>query len=250
MFAVECLTKAERFANLPPELEFRNVPSHIPVISNQRRLQHTIKADPVRPGMLSAYDQCKPLERIFVRAYVATDDPIKAILAVSPELKGNSLANVRALDYMKRPLVQAAIAQEFAKIADRFEITAENVVQEIALLAFARMGDFATPSEDGDYLELDLNKIPEGELSARLAAVSEFSLDETTNEKGDTTRKFKFKLHDKNSGLDKLMKRFGLYAPEKHEITGAGGKPIETRNVTVTMTADQAKRLYEESLDE
>lgn len=208
----------------------------------------------MRPGMLTAYDQCKPLERIFVRAYVATDDPIKAILAVSPELKGNSLANVRALDYMKRPLVQAAIAQEFQKIADRFEITAENVVQEIALLAFARMGDFATPSEDGDYLELDLNKIPEGELSARLAAVSEFALDETTRTRDDgqeeTTRKFKFKLHDKNSGLDKLMKRFGLYAPERLELTGKDGKPIETRNVTVTMTADQAKRLYEESLEE
>lgn len=235
----------------------------IDAVRNIRNEMRTIidQTPAPRPGMLTAYDQCKPLERIFVRAYVATDDPIKAILAVSPELKGNSLANVRALDYMKRPLVQAAIAQEFQKIADRFEITAENVVQEIALLAFARMGDYATPSEDGDYLELDLNKIPEGELSARLAAVSEFSLDETEKPTGvfdpitgrpvtETTRKFKFKLHDKNSGLDKLMKRFGLYAPEKHEISGPDGRPIETRNVTVTMTADEAKRLYEESLEE
>jgi len=216
---------------------------------NQQRKAAAI-LDGARSGVLSAYDQCKPLERIFVRAYVATDDPIKAILAVSPELKGNSLANVRALDYMKRPLVQAAIAQEFQKIADRFEITAENVVQEIALLAFARMGDFATPSPDGDYLTLDLNKIPESELSARLAAVSEFSLDENTDKDGNKSQKFKFKLHDKNSGLDKLMKRFGMYAPEKLELSGPDGRPIETRNVTVTMTAAEAKRLYEESLEE
>jgi phage terminase small subunit len=208
-----------------------------------------IKAEPVKPGMLTAYEQLKPMERIFVRAYVASDDPIKAILAVSPDLKGNSLANVRALDYMRRPLVQAAIAQEFQKIADRFEITAENVVQEIALLAFARMGDFATPSEDGTWMQLDLNKIPEGELSARLAAVQEFSLDETENKDGDTTRKFKFKLHDKNGSLDKLMKRFGLYAPERIEHSGPDGRAIETRNVTVTMSADEAKRLYEDTLD-
>lgn len=231
------------------------------VLVNQQRAIRALEAPATRPGMLTAYEQLKPLERIFVRAYVAHDDPIKAILAVSPELKGNSLANVRALDYMRRPLVQAAIAQEFKRIADRYEITAENVIQEIALLAFARMGDFATPSEDGSYLELDLNKIPEAELSARLAAVSEFSLDETEKPTGvfnpvtgapetETTRKFKFKLHDKNSGLDKLMKRFGMYAPERHEISGPGGSPIETRNLTVTATADEAKRMYEESLSE
>lgn len=229
------------------------MPSHIPVLGRQRRLQHTIQAPEVRPGMLTAYEQCKPLERIFVKAYVATDDPIKALLAVSPELKGNSLANVRALDYMRRPIVQAAIAQEFERLAARFEITAENVVQEIALVAFARMGDFATPSEDGDYLELDLNKIPEGELSARLAAVSEFALDETENKAdGTTTRKFKFKLHDKNSGLDKLMKRFGLYAPERHEVLAQVNHSNNSGDGVVkeNMTLEDAKRIWEDGLDD
>lgn len=216
---------------------------------NQQRKAAAIM-DGARSGMLVAYDQLKPLERIFVRAYVAHDDPIKAILAVSPELKGNSLANVRALDYMKRPMVQAAIAQEFKRIADRYEITAENVLQEVALVAFARMGDFATPTEDGRALQADFNKIPEHQLEAALAAVSEFNVEETESKDGEVTRKFKFKLHDKNAGLDKLMKRFGLYAAEKHEISGPGGAPIQTRNVTVTMSADEAKRLYEESLEE
>lgn len=217
---------------------------------DQQNVVRNLEPVPHRPGMLTAYEQLKPLERIFTRAYVATDDPIKAILAVSPELKGNSLANVRALDYMRRPLVQAAIAEEFKRIADRYEITAENVVQEIGLIAFARMGDFATPSEDGDYLELDLNKIPEHELSARLAAVSEFSLDETESD-GKVTRKFKFKLHDKNSGLDKLMKRFGLYAPEKLQIDSRNvNLNIDGGTVKEDMTVDQAKRLWEQELEE
>lgn len=216
---------------------------------NQQRKAAAI-LDGARSGMLTAWDQLKPLERIFVRAYVATDDPIKACLAVYPEFKGNSLASVRALDFMKRPMVQAAIAQEFKRIADKYEITAENVLQEVALVAFARMGDYATPTEDGRALQADFNKIPEHQLEASLAAVSEFNVEETEDKDGTVTRKFKFKLHDKNSSLDKLMKRFGLYAPEKHEISGPDGAPIATRNVTVTMTADQAKRLYEESLDE
>lgn len=219
-------------------------------LSNARNALRVMDAPQQRPGMLTAYDQCKPLERIFVRAYVAHDDPIKAILAVSPELKGNTLANVRALDYMKRPLVSAAIAEEFRKIADRYEITADNVIAEVGLLAFARMGDYATPTEDGRALIADFNKIPAHELDARLAAISEFNLEEKTDKDGTVTRTFKFKLNDKGGNLDKLMKRFGLYAPERHEILAH----VTTRNADGTvkenMTADEAKRLYEESLEE
>lgn len=221
-------------------------------IETERSKLRALQAEaPSRPGMLTAYEQCKPLERIFVKAYVATDDPVKSVIETDKTLKGNSLANVRALDYMRRPLVQAAIAEEQRKLAERFDITADMVIREIALVAFARMGDFATKSEDGNYLELDLNKIPEAELSDRLAAVSEFQLDETTDKDDNVTRKFRFKLHSKMDGLDKLMKRFGLYAPENVNMvhSGPNGGPIQNVTLSVTATAAEAADLYRRTLE-
>ena len=67
--------------------------------------------------------------------------------------------------------------------------------------------------------EPHIRPVDSDELPAHIAAaVSEVSL----GKEG-----FKIKMHSKLQALDMLSKMLGYYAPERHEITGPGGKPIE-----------------------
>lgn len=224
-------------------------------VAKQRNALTALTAPNSGGVMLTAYEQCKPLERVFVDAYVATDNPLKSLKATHPDIRPD-LVNVRALDYMRRPLVQAAIAEKQRAIAARWDITAENVVREIALLAFARMGDYVTKTAEGEAF-LDLNKIPEDELSDRLAAVSELTVEDFKGSRDEgerDIRKVRFKLHDKGANLDKLMKRLGAYAPDNVTMvhTGADGGPVQHQHsvALVTMSAKEAAELYAKSLED
>lgn len=241
-----CLRLCYRVEN-PSELgDIGRIMANLP--ASLKRAREAERAN--RRDFTTAFGQLKIAEQTFVMAYLEnSDDPRHAIRKAYPGIQSN-VENVRVLDMMRRPLVIAAIAEKQNERLQRFEITAENIIREVALVAFARMGDFAKVNEDGT-MSLDLTGIPEDELSERLAAVSEVTFDDTLDDEGKVVgRKTKFKLHPKNDGLDKLMKHFGLYAAEKREISGPGGAPIPIAAVTVQMTPEEARREYERMLDD
>lgn len=212
-----------------------------PLARLRNEIFRTEAPEPVE-GVASAYDQLKPSERIFTDAFVALDDPRKAAMAAYPNIS-EAVAKVRAFDLMSRPLIKAAIAERYKRITDRFAITAENVTQEIALLAFARMGDYKQFGITADLDDL---------TSEQSAAISEMTVKEykEPGDEGRPIREFKFKLHDKGGALDKLAKIVGVYAPERLELTGANGGPVRTANVTVNMTPEEAAEAYQLSLGE
>ena len=196
----------------------------------------------------SAYTQLSTSERLFVDAFLIKDSPRSAALAAFPDYASRpTLADVRALDYMRQPLVKAAIAEKLREAAAKTDITVERVINEIALVAFARMGDFIRITPDGEPF-VDLSEAtPE-----QLAAIAEVQVEDFKDGRGDDARdvrRVKFKLHDKLSGLDKLMRRFGAYAPERTEISGPGGGAIPVAQITAEMTAEQAAELYARSLE-
>lgn len=200
--------------------------------------------------MRTAYDQLAPTERAFVDEYVASDDPRGAAIRAWPKKAGEVKPNVldtRALDFMKRPLIQAAIAERMAAAMDRLEISADRILREVAKIAFSNIGDYVRITAEGEpYVDLsDVN-------SDQLAAVAEVTVEDFKDGRGDEARdvkRVKFKLHDKLNGLDKLMRYRGLYAPEKLEVTGKGGAPIKTVNVNVEMTAAEAAEVYARELE-
>lgn len=213
-------------------------------IARLRRQLHKLDTVETPNGELTAYEQLKPFERLFVDAYVATDNPMKSARAAYPAVQENVLS-IRAHDLMSRPLIQAAIAEKYKELSDRFQITAENVMQEIALLAFARMGDYKEFGQSNGDLDVL--------TSEQTAAISEMVTKRYKEGRGDSALdiiEFKFKLHDKGGALDKLAKIVGAYAPEQLQLSGPGGGPVQTFNVNVSMSAEQAAELYQRSLEE
>lgn len=199
------------------------------------------------PAILTAYDQLKPTERIFVDAYVATDNPIRAIIAANSALASQpSVAQVRAHDMLKRPLVQAAIAQKIDKLAEKYDVSVNALVRELAFVAKANMGDYVRITPEGEpFVDLS-TATPE-----MLAAIQSVTVEDVKEGRGPDAReirKVKFTLHDKLSAIDKLMRKHGAYAPVGVAVTGQLTLTAET--VKETMTAEQAADMYARSLEE
>jgi len=91
--------------------------------------------------------------------------------------------------------------------SERTEITADRVLQEVARLAYAHMGEFATWTLDAMPL-VESEKLNEDQL----VAVSEVS--ESRTRRG---RQVKIKLHDKGKALELLMRHLGLLV-DRHEV--------------------------------
>lgn len=202
----------------------------------------------------TSYDQLKPFERQFVDAYIATDSPIGAVRQIFPgegltEEQRRTTHRVRAYDLIRRPLVQAAIAERLMKIAGKFELTAERVLAEVAKIAYSNMDDYFVKGEDG-VRKLNLDDATRDQM----AAVGKIKVKRTTDkETGDVTEEIEFALHDKLGALEKAMKNLGLYAPEKHivagmiqNVDGPNGSPRQL--ITIDMSEDEAAQRYSDFL--
>jgi phage terminase small subunit len=98
--------------------------------------------------------------------------------------------------------------QAIAKAAQRYEVTAERVVGEIAKIAFANVGDYVRFGPNGE-LYLDLNGCTRDET----AALQEVTIEhrQVGRDKSQQGRRIKVKLGDKLSALVALGKHLGLF---------------------------------------
>jgi hypothetical protein len=114
-----------------------------------------------------------------------------------------------------KPHVFEAVQDDKAKRALRTEITADMVIQEIAKIGFASMTRFITIEADGQPRLSLLSTMPD-DLDAISEVTTETVIersgnDKTENQRLNTIRKTKIKLHDKLAALEKLARHIGIY---------------------------------------
>jgi len=128
--------------------------------------------------------------------------------------------------------VAEAVARAQAERSARIGLTADRVLEELAAVAFARLGDFAEwgpdrfvlrDSESGADDGGRLDTRPVQEIKVKETVLAKVGEDETV-----LKREYGVKLHDKLAALDKLGKHLGMFS-EKHEHTGKDGGPIEVK---------------------
>lgn len=159
--------------------------------------------------------------------------PIERRLALEYMVHLNAAAASRACSktamvgwqVLQRPHVQAFIHKENLKRADRLNITADSIKEEMAKIAFANMGDFITIDENG-ALSWDFSRM----TRAQMAAIAEISVEPGRD---GQPKIMKFKLLDKKGALADLAKTLGLFntvRPAKDAaLTGA---PRHNRGMT------------------
>lgn len=129
-----------------------------------------------------------------------------------------STANSNAHVVFGRPEVLEYIKRRMEERAQKYEVTADRVVNEMAKIAFFSLGDAIVEAGDDGTVSIDVTKLSKDQR----AALAEFTIEEYTEGRGEArlgVRKVKLKPFDKKAALDSLMRYLGLFN-DKVELTG------------------------------
>lgn len=126
---------------------------------------------------------------------------------------------------LKEPDVAAAVTEAQAARSERTGITQDMVLQELAKIGFANMGNYLHATSGGDPY-FDFAGLTE-EQKAALVEVTVEDFVEGRGEDARNVRRVKFKLGDKRAALVDIGKHLGMFK-ERVELTGKNGGPVET----------------------
>lgn len=195
-------------------------------------------------GLISAYKQLRPLERMFVDAYLADleNDARAAGRRVVEHLASKDAKRHTEKWYadklMAQPLVRAAITERIEEMTRKMELSAYVVLREVANIAKSTMADYISFDGLGDP-QFQLSKCTPEQLSA----IQSIEVEENTF---TGKKKTKFKLHPKLQALDMLMKHLGLYADDNAQRSP--GMPVGPMTINQDASTAQAADLYARTL--
>lgn len=163
-------------------------------------------------------------QQAFIKEYLIDLNASRAGRAAGYSAFSAARMSTQNLD---NPMIKAAIQEAMDQRAQRTEITADRVLQEIAVSAFYDPADIASQQMRGPE---DIAALPE---SVRRCIVG-WSWDRKGN--------FTLRLANKLDALDKLGRHLKLFV-ERHEHAGPDGGPIqqESKLDVSGLTVDQLR---------
>ncbi len=121
-------------------------------------------------------------------------------------------ARQKGYGLLQMPEIQEAVTAAMQARSERTEITADQVLEELAKIGFANAGDFFEWGPDGIEVKSKADLTP-----AQQAVVAEVS--ETKTKDGGTV---KVKLHDKVGALEKIGRHLGMFT-DNFKLSGGLG---------------------------
>lgn len=173
----------------------------------------------------SLASECTDREWVFAREYIIDLNGTQAVLrsgcfrVTSPES-----AAVAASLMLKKPNVAAAVQELLAQRASRVNMTADSVLHEMALLSHSDHSHYVV--DDNGRIQLT-----EGAPAGAMRAIKSVKHKKTIREDKDggvtITHDVEITLWDKPTPLKLMGRNVGLF-PDKVELTGPNGGPVQT----------------------
>jgi len=154
-------------------------------------------------------------EVIFCRAIVTGSSKIDALRNAGFRSKNKNTLYTAAVRMYKKARIQAFLRELRLAIAQKYNLTEENIFRHTGSIATSDIRDFVKWGPRGVTL-----KGSEELTESQALAVEEVS--ETSTKDGGTV---KFKLHSKTKGIELGAKLLGLLV-DKKEITGKDGQKL------------------------
>jgi phage terminase small subunit len=146
-------------------------------------------------------------QQAFVAEYLIDFNATQAAIRAGYSKK---TAEVQGYENLRKPNIAEAIAAAQAARAERTQITADMVVQELAKIGFANMADYLSTGADP---HIDLSTLTPDQA----AAISEVWTEEVGGGDAPMILKRKIKLHSKLDALDKLARHLGIYEKDNRQ---------------------------------
>ena len=158
-------------------------------------------------------------QTLFISEYCIDCNATRAALAAG--YSEDTAAKI-GWENLQKPEIAKAVREKLLEMASRAEITAGAVLRELALLAFADMGQYNTIDEDGN-VRMDFRQMGPDGMRAVKKIKQEVQFVGDANEKMPIL-KTEFELYDKQAALDKLMRYMGLYAKDNERKVEHSGE--------------------------
>lgn len=169
-------------------------------------------------------------QKAFVDEYLIDLNATQAAIRAGYARKTANRTGPRLLSNV---VIQQRVQEAMSRREKRTEITQDRVVNELAKIGFANLGDFITLTSAGDPL-VDLSTMTRDQA----AALSEVTVEDFTDGRGDDARdvrRIKVKLCDKRAALVDLGKHLGMFR-------GDGGEADEPMPVKVEINVVDGRK--------
>lgn len=170
-----------------------------------------------------------PQQNLFVREYIK--DYCGSRAAVRAKYSERS-AKEQASTLLTKDNIQAAVTREERKLQNRFYVSKERILKELALIGYADLSEYTTVNEDGQVQINALEDLPP-QISRALKTIKE-KTKSTISSDGETVFReghVEIVLHDKIAALNLMGKEIGMFK-DKCEVTGKNGGPIKIQEMS------------------
>jgi phage terminase small subunit len=156
-----------------------------------------------------------PKQSRFVEEYLIDLNATKAAIRAGFSPKN---ADKIGSQLLGKTRVREAIAKAMGARSKRTQHSADAVIKELSLMAYANMMDYMTITKDGEAF-VDLSKLTRDQA----AAIQEITIDEAAGGAGDGRRekvqRTRFKLADKRGALELLGKHEKLFTDKLETVS-------------------------------
>ena len=166
-----------------------------------------------------------PKQKLFADEYLIDLNATRAYKAAYKSVKKDETARTNGSRMLTNANVSKYIKERMNERSKRTEITQDNVLKELATIAFAKVTDFVT-IENGVVIVKDTKDIPKDLLPA-IASIKE----------GKNGIEVSF--YNKDKSLELLGRHLGMFN-DKIEISGTVNNPMEG------LTTEELRKLIED----
>src|SRR6266478_1825236 len=103
-----------------------------------------------------------PMQRLFIEAYLIHKNATKAAIAAGFSERS---ANNQGTRLMANDAIRAEIEARLASTLDRYAVTSERTIREMAKIAYGNIGDYISIQDDGGTI-IDLTTTTRDQLAA------------------------------------------------------------------------------------
>ena len=150
------------------------------------------------------------MQRHFIEAYLVFRNITKAAIAAGCKERS---AHAVGWKWLNKADIRAEIEARLASTLDRYAITSDRIIRELALIAFGNVGDFVVVQDDGS-LVVDFGTATREQM-ASLKSI------ETIDGAAPGVRRIKISMSDKRQALMDLAKLRRMLPADRLEHSGS-----------------------------
>lgn len=186
-----------------------------------------------------------PRQTRFVAEYLKEPNATQAALKAGYSAK--TAASIGS-ENLKKPEIAAAIAAYRDKLAEKFDLSVDRIVGELAKLGFSNMADYMDIGPDG------LPRLNWANLTRdQAAALTEVTVEAVGDIKVGSidgedliapVRKVKFKLADKRGALVDLLRHLGADAPPRNQPPSSPSDVLATPQERAAAVVKEIEEMF------